>query len=79
MSSQNPQVAAELRRAKDELEQLKAEKYRLYPPDPHPFVEPDRYPHEYTPQQIEHRNQLVARIEDLERHIEELQDRLYIN
>ncbi len=79
MSPQNPQVSKELRQAKDKLEQLKAEKLRLYPPDPHPFVEPSRYPREYTPQQIEYRNQLIARIEELEHRIEDLQDRLYIN
>lgn len=79
MSPQNPQVSKELRQAKDKLEQLKTEKLRLYPPDPHPFVEPSRYPREYTPQQIEYRNQLIARIEELEHRIEDLQDRLYIN
>ena len=78
MSPPNPQVAEELRQAKDELERLKAEKLRLYPPDPHPFVEPSRYPREYSPQQIEYRNQLIARIEELERRIEDLQDRLYL-
>jgi uncharacterized protein Yka (UPF0111/DUF47 family) len=78
MSPQNPQVADELRRAKDELKQLKAEKLRLYPPDPHPLAEPSRYPREYTPEQIKYRNQLVARIEELERRIDDLQDRLYI-
>ena len=78
MSPPNPQVAEELRQAKDELERLKAEKLRLYPTDPHPFVEPSRYPREYSPQQIEYRNQLIARIEELERRIENLQDRLYL-
>jgi DNA repair exonuclease SbcCD ATPase subunit len=79
MSPQNPQVAEELGQARDELERLKAEKRRLYPPDPHPFVEPSRYPREYTAQQIEYRNRLIARIEELEQRIEELQDRLYRN
>ena len=79
MSSQNPQVAEELRQAKDELARLKAEKLRLYPPDPHPLAEPSRYPREYAPEQIEYRNRLVARIEELEQRIEDLQDRLYRN
>ena len=79
MSSQNPQVAEELRQAKDELARLKAEKLRLYPPDPHPLAEPSRYPREYSPEQIEYRNRLVARIEELEQRIEDLQDRLYRN
>ena len=78
MSPQNPQIAEELGQTKIKLEQLKAEKLERYPPDPHPFIEPDRYPREYTPQQIEYRNQLIARIEELERRIEDLQDRLYI-
>ena len=78
MSPQNPKIAEELRQARDELERLKAEKLRLYPPDPHPFIEPSRYPREYTPQQIEYRNQLIARIEELEQRIEDLQDRLYL-
>lgn len=78
MSPKNPQIAEELYQTKNKLEELKAEKLRLYPPDPHPFVEPSRYPREYTPQQIEYRNQLIARIEELERRIEDLQDRLYI-
>ena len=79
MSSQNPQVADELRQAKEELARLKTEKLRLYPPDPHPLADPSRYPRDYTPEQIEYRNQLVARIEELEERIEQLQDRLYRN
>jgi hypothetical protein len=77
MSSRNPQVAEELRQAKEEFARLKAEKLRLYPPDPHPLAEPSRYPREYTPEQIKYRNQLVARIEELEQRIEDLQDRLH--
>ncbi len=79
MSTPNPQVAAELKSAREELARLKAEKLKLYPPDPHPFVEPSRYPRDYTPEQIEYRNKLVAQIEMLEARIEQLQDRLYIN
>jgi uncharacterized protein Yka (UPF0111/DUF47 family) len=77
MPGQNPTIALELKQAKEELERLKAEKLRLYPPDPHPFVEPSSYPSDYTADQIAHRNRLVARIEELERRIDELQDRLY--
>jgi hypothetical protein len=73
----NPQAAEELRQAKEELARLKAEKLRLYPPDPHPLAEPSRYPREYTPEQIDYRNRLVARIEEMEKRIEDLQDRLY--
>ncbi len=77
MPTPNPRVAEQLRQAKDRLAQLKAEKARLYPPNPHPFVEPDRYPRDYTTEQIQHRNKLVKQIEDLEKRIDELQDRLY--
>jgi hypothetical protein len=77
MSSQNPQVADELRQAKEELTRLSAEKLRLYPPDPHPLAEPSHYPRDYTPAQIKYRNELIARIEILEKQIEELQDQLY--
>jgi hypothetical protein len=77
MPTPNPQVAEELRQAKEELERLLAEKLRLYPPDPHPFVEPSRYPRDYTPEQIDYRSQLIARIEELDQRIEELTDRLY--
>ncbi len=77
MPTPNPQIAEELRQAKEELARLKAEKLRLYPPDPHPFVEPSRYPRDYTPEQIQYRNQLIAQIEELERRIDDLEDRLY--
>lgn len=77
MAGQNPQIAEQLRRAREELAELKAEKARLYPPNPHPFVEPDRFPGDYTSDQVQHRNQLVARIENLEKRIQDLEDRLY--
>ena len=77
MPTPNPQIAEELRQAKEELARLKAEKLRLYPPDPHPFVEPSRYPRDYTPEQIQYRNQLIARMEELERRVDDLEDRLY--
>ena len=77
MSPQDPQVAGEVQQAKEELARLKAEKLRLYPPNPHPLAQPSQYPDKYTPDQISHRNQLVERIEELEKRIEELEDRLY--
>ncbi len=77
MATPNPIIAQQLRQAKEKLDQLRAEKARLYPPNPHPFVQPDRYPGDYTPQQIQHRNQLVQQIEELEKRVQELQDRLY--
>ena len=77
MPTPNPQIADELEQAKEELSRLKAEKLRLYPPEPHPLAQPDRYPKEYTQDQITRRNELVERIEELETRIEELQNRLY--
>ncbi len=77
MTTPNPLIAQQLSDAKERLAQLRAEKARLYPPNPHPFVQPDRYPADYTPQQIQHRNQLVQQIEELEKRVQELQDRLY--
>ncbi len=77
MPTPNPHIADELAKAKDELSKLKAEKARLYPPNPHPFTEPDKFPSQYTPEQIEYRNQLIAQIESLEQRIQDLQDRLY--
>lgn len=77
MANPNPMIAQQLQQARDRLAQLKAEKARLYPANPHPFVEPDRYPRDYSPEQIQHRNQLVQQIEDLEKRIDELQDQLY--
>ncbi|MCL4489408.1 MAG: hypothetical protein M1570_14960 [Chloroflexi bacterium] len=73
----NPCIAEQLNLAKQQLESLKAEKARLYPPNPHPFVQPDRYPQDYTPDQVRFRNELVKRIEDLEKRIQDLEDQLY--
>ncbi len=77
MATQNSRIAQQLEQAKSTLAQLKAEKARLYPANPHPFIEPDRYPRDFTPEQIQHRNQLVQQIEELEKRIDELQDQLY--
>ncbi len=73
----NPQIAQQLDLAKQQLERLKAEKARLYPPNPHPFVQPDRFPQDYTPDQIRYRNELVDRMEKLEKRIQDLEDQLY--
>jgi hypothetical protein len=73
----NPRIAHDLAEAKDQLAKLKAEKARLFPGNPHPFTEPDRFPGQYTAEQIRQRNQLVAQIELLEQRIQDLQDRLY--
>ena len=72
MATLNANKAAELAKAKQELARLRAEKMRLFPPNPHPLAQPDDYPKNYTPDQIRQRNALVQRIEELERRIEEL-------
>jgi hypothetical protein len=77
MPTPNPTIAQQLREAKDELTRLRAEKLRLFPPNPHPFAQSDRFPREATPAQIQQRTELVARIEALEHQIEELQAKLY--
>ncbi len=77
MASPNPQIAEQLRQAREELARLKAEKARLFPANPHPFVEPDRFPRDYTPDQVQQRNRLVTQIENLEQRIEDLESRLY--
>jgi hypothetical protein len=76
MSKIDPKIQAELHRAKEELEHLRAEKLQLFAPNSHPFAEPDRYPRDFTPAQIEHRNQLIAQIELLEQRIKELEERV---
>ena len=77
MPAQNPTIAAELKRAKEELARLKAEKTRLFPPNPHPLAQPDTYPTDYTQAQIRQRNEIVSKIEALEQQLEMLQDQLY--
>jgi hypothetical protein len=77
MATPNPGIQKQLEAARQELARLKAEKLRLFPPNPHPFAEPDKYPGAYTPDQVAQRNALNAQIESLENRIEELQNRLY--
>jgi uncharacterized protein (UPF0335 family) len=77
MPTPNPQVAEELRQAKEELARLKAEKLQLYPPNPHPLVDPNYFMREFSEPQIEARNKLIERIEQLEQRVQNLQDRLY--
>jgi transposase len=77
MLTKNPQVAAELEKAREELKRLRAEKARLFPPNLHPFAQPDDYPRNATPEMIRQHDQLDQQIEELEQRIEELQWRLY--
>lgn len=73
----NPQVAEELRQAKEELARLHAEKLQRYPPNAHPLADPDYFAREFSASQVEERNKLIERIEELEQRVQALQDRLY--
>ncbi len=77
MPTPNPKIADQLKQLNDELARLKSEKLRLYPPNPHPLAQPDKFPGDYSPEQIRHRNELVRKIEALEAQVEKLQDQLY--
>ena len=73
----NPEVQKLLDQARADLAEARAEKLREFPPNPHPFAQPDSFPSQFTPQQIAHRNALNTRIEELEKRVDELQRRLY--
>jgi hypothetical protein len=73
MTSLKPIASQRLREAKAELARLRAEKLKLFPPNPHPFAQPDTFPTDATQEQIRRRNELVARIEELEKQIEEME------
>ena len=73
----NPKIQEMLETAKGELAKVRAEKASLFPPNLHPFAQPDTFPKDYTPEQIQQRNALNARIEYLENRVEELQRQLY--
>lgn len=77
MPAPNPKIVAQLRQARAELARVKTEKLKLFPPNPHPFIQADDFPAKATPEQIQKRNALVARIEELERQIADLEERLY--
>ncbi len=77
MAMMNPEIHRLLEEVKRELAEVRAEKSRLFPANPHPFAQPDKYPKDYSPEQIRRRNELNAQIETLENRIEELQDRLF--
>lgn len=73
----NPAIQQQLDRTKQELAALKAEKIRLFPPNTDPLGSPDRFPHDYTPEQLAHHRRLSAQIEALEQRVDDLQMRLY--
>ncbi len=74
----NPDIQKLIEEARRELAQARAEKLKLFPPNPHPYAQPDAFPGNYTPEQIQRRNELNTQIEHLENRIEELQRRLYV-
>jgi hypothetical protein len=78
MATANPEIKRRLDEARLELARVKAEKLRLFPANLHPLAEPDKYPREYTAEDIRRRNLLNAQIESLEARIEELQNRQYL-
>lgn len=77
MVEANPAVQRMIEESKAELARLKAEKARLFPANLHPLAEPDRYPKDFTPDQIRQRNTLNAQIESLENRIEDLENRKF--
>jgi 2-phospho-L-lactate transferase/gluconeogenesis factor (CofD/UPF0052 family) len=78
MATANPEIKKLLEHAKRELAAAKEEKARLFPANLHPLAEADKYPQDYTPDQIHRRNFLNARIESLENQIEDLLNRQYL-
>ncbi len=77
MVEANPAVQQMIEESKAELARLKAEKARLFPANLHPLAEPDRYPKDFTQDQIRQRNLLNAQIESLENRIEDLENRKF--
>jgi len=77
MPTPNPQIQKQMEDAKAQLAALRAEKSRMFPPNTDPLGSPDRYPADYTPDQIAYHNRLDAQIEMLEKRIDDLQLRLY--
>jgi hypothetical protein len=78
VATANPEVKRLLDEARSELARVRAEKTKLFPANLHPLAEPDKYPRDFTAEQIRQRNQLNAQIEILENRIEELQNRQYL-
>lgn len=77
MLTPNPTIQKQLEQAQAELAALKAEKTRLFPANKDPLGTPDRFPRDYSPQQIEQHKRLNAQIEALEQRVDSLQLQLY--
>ncbi len=77
MPTPNPTIQKMLDDARQKLAAAKAEKARLFPPNPDPLGTPDRFPRDYTPEQIEKHRELNEQIELLEQRVDELELQLY--
>ena len=77
MATPNPKIQQLLNEAQQELAAAKAEKRKLFPPNPDPLGTADRFPQDYTPEQIEKHKLLNETIERLEQRVDELQLQLY--
>ncbi|RIK23957.1 MAG: hypothetical protein DCC52_12795 [Chloroflexi bacterium] len=77
MPTPNPVIQQKLDAARQQLAAVKAEKARLFPPNPDPLGTPDRFPRDYSPEQIEQHRRLNEQIELLEQRVDELELQLY--
>ncbi len=77
MSTPNPMIQKSLQETKAQLAAAKAEKARLFPPNPNPLGAPDKFPRDYSSEQIEKHRQLNEQIERLEQRVDELELQLY--
>lgn len=77
MPTPNPVIQQRLELAKKELADLRAEKMRIFPPNRDPLGAPDKFPGDYTPDQIAYHRKLNQQIEQLEKLIDQLQSQLF--
>jgi hypothetical protein len=77
MPTPNPAIQKSLDDARQQLAAAKAEKARLCPPNTDPFGAPDKFPRDYSSEQIEKHRQLNEQIERLEQRVDELELQLY--
>jgi hypothetical protein len=77
MPTPNPVIQKQLDDARRQLAAAKAEKAHLFPPNTDPLGSPDRFPRDYTAEQIEKHHELNEQIELLEQRVDELELQLY--
>ena len=77
MPTPNPAIQKSLDDARQQLAAAKAEKARLFPPNTDPLGAPDKFPRDYSSEQIEKHRQLNEQIERLEQRVDELELQLY--